>query len=104
MKNSLALLKAHAWKISTFVFLFLFLAKGCTSNKITALSKKSSENTARLEQKVDSLQAQVAQMSTSKQVRDEVERAMLDFLIYEDDLDKGKTSLSEIKNKIESND
>jgi hypothetical protein len=29
---------------------------------------------------------------------------MFNYLIYEDDVDKGKTSLSEIKNKIESND
>ena len=41
---------------------------------------------------------------TPKQVKDEMESTMLDFLIYEDDLDKGKTSLSEIKNKIEAND
>ena len=33
-----------------------------------------------------------------------MEKVMLEYLIYEDDLDKGKTSLSHIKNKIEEND
>ena len=33
-----------------------------------------------------------------------MEKVMLNYLIYEDDLDKGKTSLSQIKNKLEEND
>jgi hypothetical protein len=38
---------------------------------------------------------------TDKQTKDLVQSVMLDFLIFEDDLDKGKTSLTDIKTKIE---
>ena len=43
-------------------------------------------------------------MATAKEVRDEMELTMFNYLIYEDDLDKGKSSLSDVKNKIEAND
>lgn len=104
MKNLVDLLKTHAWKVSTFLFLFLFLAKGCTNNKLSSLDKNNKESVQRLEQKIDSLQVAVSRLSTTKQVRDEMERTMFDYLIYEDDLDKGKSSLSDVKNKIEAND
>lgn len=104
MKNLVSFLKENIWKVTTFLFALLFLAKGCTNNKIGALDKKYTENTARLEKKIDSLQSTVSKMASAKQVRDEMELTMFNYLIYEDDVDKGKTSLSEIKNKIESND
>lgn len=104
MQNVLNFLKNNGWKVSTVVFLLLFLAKGCTNNKISALEKKYLENTIRLENKIDSLQKETSRMATSKQVRDEMELTMFNYLIYEDDLDKGKSSLSDIKNKIEEND
>ena len=104
MKTLIDSLKTHAWKVSTFLFLLLFLSKGCTNNKLSNLDKNSKETNQRLEQKIDSLQALVNTFATTKQVRDEMERTMFDFLIYEDDLDKGKSSISDVKNKIESND
>lgn len=104
MKNILSFLKEHTWKITTVVFILLFLSKGCTSNKISTLEKKYLENTKNLETKIDSLQLRVSKMATAKDVRDEMEKTMFDFLIYEDDLDKNKVSLSDIKNKIQSND
>jgi CII-binding regulator of phage lambda lysogenization HflD len=104
MTNLLELLKANIWKVSTVIFAFLFLLKGCTNNKISNMEKKYDTNYTELSLKLDSLQTQLSKTSTSKQVKDEMERIMFDFLIYEDDLDKGKTNLSNIKNKIESND
>jgi peptidoglycan hydrolase CwlO-like protein len=100
MKNVISFCKQNAWKISTFIFIFLFLSKGCTHNKINNLGKKSEA----VEAKLDSLQKVVDAAASAKEVRDEMEKVMLDYLIYEDDLDKGKTSISSIKNKIESND
>ena len=100
MKNIIAFTKQHLWKILTVFFALLFLTKGCTHNKIGGLSKKSQA----LEAKIDSLQKMIDGVSTKKEVRDEMEKVMLDYLIYEDDLDRGKTSLSEIKNKISAND
>jgi predicted ribosome quality control (RQC) complex YloA/Tae2 family protein len=88
----------------TVVFFLAFLSKGCTNSKISKLEKKYSEETARLESKIDSLQKQADQTATAKEVRDQMEVVMFNYLIYEDDLDKGKSSLSDVKNKIESND
>ena len=100
MNTILTFLKGNAWKVSTVVFLLLFLSKGCTNTKLTKLEEK----TIGLQRKVDSLQSDISSRPSKKDVRDEMERVMFDYLIYEDDLDKGKTSLSEIKNKIQSND
>jgi hypothetical protein len=104
MKKIIDLIKTNIWKITSVIFLFLFLSKGCTNTKISNLDKKYTDNTSRIESKLDSLTIAISRVSTSKQVRDEMELTMFNYLIYEDDLDKGKTSLSEIKNKIESND
>ena len=104
MKSAIEFHKSNSWKIAAVIFLIAFLSKGCVNNKITKLEKNYTENTARLEAKIDSLQSQLSQLSTSKQVRDHMEVVMFEYLIYEDDLDKGKSSLSDIKNKIESND
>ena len=94
----------HIWKVTTVAFLLLFLGKGCTNNKVSNLEKEYEKNTTTLTNRVDSLTLIVSKFATEKQVRDQMEKVMLDFLIYEDDLDKNKTSLSQIKNKIESND
>lgn len=100
MKNILSFCKENIWKILTILFAVLFLVKGCTFTKVNSVNKKITS----LELKIDSLQKQIDNTSTSKEVRDEMEKVMLDYLIYEDDLDKGKASISSIKNKIESND
>ena len=104
MKNLVFLLKENVWKVTTLILALLLLSKGCTTNKIGALEKKCMQSTDRLERKIDLLQEKVSQVPTSKQVRDEMERTMFNYLIYEDDVDHGKASLSEIKNKIEAND
>ena len=54
-----------------------------------------------LETKVDSLINVVDSKPSAKEIQYEMEQTMYKYLIYEDDLDKGKTSLSEIKNKID---
>lgn len=100
MQTLLNYIKSNPWKVSTIVLALLFLSKGCTHSKISKLEDK----TIALEKSIDSLKLQVATVPTQKKVRDEMELVMFDYLIYEDDIDKGKTSLSEIKNKIEAND
>jgi hypothetical protein len=100
MKKFTDFLKKEGWKLSTALFLLLYLAKSCTSNKIANIQ----EDTRALEKRIKSLETRVEANATTKQVRDEMERTMFNYLIYEDDLDKGKSSLSDIKNKIESND
>ena len=104
MKTAIGFLQLHLWKITTALFAVLFLSKGCTNSKISKLEEKYSKNTELLEIKIDSLQTHVSKMATKKQVQDQMEIVMFNYLIYEDDLDKGKSSLSDVKNKIEEND
>jgi hypothetical protein len=68
---------------------------------VAKLEKQYAEDSAKTQALLDSLRGTVA---SKKEVRDEMERTMFNYLIYEDDLDKGKSSLSDVKNKIESND
>lgn len=97
-------LKQNLWKVTTVVFLIAFLSKGCTNNQLNKINRSQEDRLTALELKIDSLGKRVDLNATSKQVRDEMEITMFNFLIYEDDLDKGKVSLSGIKDKIESND
>ena len=97
-----------AWQILACLFFLLYLGKGCTSSKVSKTNSILEEKTDRLEAKMDSLSSVILDLkthtATSKEVKDALEVVMLDYLIYEDDLDNGKTSLSKIKDKIESND
>lgn len=94
----------HFWKVTTAIFAVLFLSKGCVNNRLSKLDKKYDEISISHSNKLDSLNTAVTKFATESQVRDEMERVMFNYLIYEDDLDKGKVSLSDIKNKIEAND
>jgi hypothetical protein len=57
------------------------------------ISKIKKEN-ARISANIDS-------MVTKEEMKKEMRQVMYEFLIYEDDFDKGKVSLSDLKNKIE---
>jgi len=104
MKSTIEFIKTNIWKVAAIVFAFLFLMKGCTNNKITKLEKKYNDQALILNSKIDSLSNIASSKATKNEVRDQMELVMFDYLIYEDDLDKGKTSLSDIKKRIESND
>jgi hypothetical protein len=41
---------------------------------------------------------------TKKEMKQEMRQVMFEFLIFEDDFDKGKASLSDIQNKIQPGD
>lgn len=92
------------WQILATLFFLLYLGKGCTISKVSKIEDKSD----RLEATIDSLSTAISNLdkktSSQKEIKDALELVMLNYLIYEDDLDKGKTSLSKIKDKIESND
>ena len=101
-------IKKYAWQILAILFLSLFLGKGCTSKKIGKTNKAMTEHNISISHKVDSLQTVIISLENKTvdalEVENIMEKVMLNYLIYEDDLDKGKTSLSQIKNKIEAND
>lgn len=104
MKNIIAYIKTNPWQVIASVFIVLFMMKGCTNSKIAKLEKDYLENTTRLETKIDSLVVVSNKKASAKEVRDQMERVMFDYLIYEGDLDNNKSSLSDIKNKIDAND
>jgi hypothetical protein len=93
--------------VTTFFLLVNFFQQCSGSSKRNKIDKEYIQ----LKHTVDSLisleqqrEDNVIKPATPIQVKNQMQRTMLDFLIYEDDLDKGKTSLSVIKDKIESDD
>lgn len=101
-------IKKYAWQILAILFVLLFLGKGCTSKQIRKTNNNIIDNNISLSTKVDSLTNVIISLENKTvnklEVENIMEKVMLNYLIYEDDLDKGKTSLSHIKNKIEAND
>jgi len=91
-----------SWGLIIIVPLIIFSFFGGCSTKRNA--QKSVETTEELKVVVDSLNQELATRPTLKEVRDEMEEVMLDFLIYEDELDKKQITISQIKDKIEAND
>ena len=86
-------LKKWSWAITLAMCSLLLMGQCSQGRKISSLKKEN----AKLYSIIDSTAAPL----TEKQIRDIVQGVMLDFLIFEDDLDKGKTSLTNIKSKIE---
>jgi uncharacterized protein YeeX (DUF496 family) len=85
----------------TFFSLMCFLQTCGSKGKITDNEKKIELLETKLESKIDSLTKIVNGKPNIEEVQYEMEQTMYDFLLYEDDLDKGKISLSEIKNRID---
>lgn len=81
----------------TFLSLMCFLQTCGSKGKVTDNKKKIEV----LESKLDSLTGVVNGKPNIDEIQYEMEQTMYDFLLYEDDLDKGKISLSEIKNRID---
>ena len=88
-------------RVATFAILFFSLMcffQTCGSKGKVRDNKKEIEV---LNTKVDSLIKVVDSKPNAKEIQYEMEQTMYKYLIYEDDLDKGKTSLSDIKSKID---
>jgi hypothetical protein len=83
------------WKIITLVlFIFILMQQCSTNGKIKALKKDNEQIKTQI--------SAIGRPLNQKQTFDIIEKVMFDFLIYEDDLDKGKTNLTDIKTKIEN--
>ena len=86
--------------IVIFVLVFIMFFKTCsTSNKVKELEENSVTKTEFVE-RITTLNESTA---TKDEIRDEMEQVMFEFLIYEDDLDKGKITKSQIKQRIGKN-
>lgn len=81
-----------------YVFCALTLLNTCSSRSANSENRKLRKELEATNNKIDSL----ADVSAT---REEIEmisnKVMFDFLIYEDDIDKKKASLSDVKTKID---
>lgn len=86
-------IKSNSWAI-TMVLLLLVLLRQCGVNRDIDRIEKNVKN---MNLVIDSINKKTP---SKKEIREEMNQTMFNFLIYEDDFDKGRTSLSEIKSKI----
>ena len=84
-------IKNYSWIITLILILFI-LIRQCGVNRDIDRMEKSIKS---INNKVDSLE-----IPNKEEIRKEMNETMFNFLIYEDDFDKGKASLSDIKSKI----
>ena len=91
------------WGLGILMILVLFKSCGTNSNadKAADYSKETTEVVDSLSQRIVDLEEKTV---TEKQVRDVMEEVMLDFLVYEDELDKHQITISAIKERIKAND
>lgn len=84
------------FKTIVLVFCVLFFVQQCSTSR---KSEKAYKQAKLAQESVDSL-IKVGPL-TKAEAKYISEQTMFEFLIYEEDVDKGKTSLSDIKNKID---
>lgn len=89
MKN-LDKLKANAGLISLFLVLVVFL-KQCGVSR----------DQDKIQKDIKTIVSKIDSIPNSIEVQKKMNETMFNFLIYEDDFDKKKTSLSEIRSKID---
>jgi len=93
--KTLEKIKEHSWAIVIFLLLVVFLKQCGVNREISRIDREIKKIT----QSTDSIQGSLV---TKEQMDNALKQNMFNFLIYEDDFDKGKTSLSDIKSKIET--
>lgn len=93
--KSLEKIKEYSWAISFFLLLAVFLKQCGVNREVDRIDKEIKKIT----KSTDSIQESLI---TREQMDNALKQNMFNFLIYEDDFDKGKTSLSDIKSKIEN--
>ena len=91
--KTLEKIKEYSWAITLFLLLVVFLKQCGVNREVDRIDKEIKKIT----QSTDSIQESLI---TKDQMDNALKQNMFNFLIYEDDFDKGKTSLSEIKSKI----
>jgi len=93
--KTLEKIKEYSWSITLFLLLVVFLKQCGVNREVDRIDKEIKKIT----QSTDSIQESLI---TKDQMDNALKQNMFNFLIYEDDFDKGKTSLSDIKSKIEN--
>jgi hypothetical protein len=93
--------------IITPLVIFSFF-NGCSAKKKAGRAEDASKaNGVKMEQvdsTTQSLTEAIESLPTEKKVRDQMEVTMYRFLIYEDEIDRGKKTISDVQELIEQND
>jgi hypothetical protein len=84
------------FKVILLIFCVLFFIQQCSTSRKSEKAYKQAKLT---QESLDSLLKNGP--VNAEQVKHISQQTMFEFLIYEEDVDKGRTSLSDIKNKIE---
>ena len=93
--KTLEKIREYSWAITLFLLLIVFLKQCGVNREVDRIDKEIKKIT----QSTDSIQGSLI---TKDQMDNALKQNMFNFLIYEDDFDKGKTSLSDIKSRIEN--
>ena len=84
-------------------FMIILFFRQCGVNgDVSKMRKEIKELTSEVEGSRKSLDSLSNSLILKEDVRLEMRKVMFEYLIFEDDLDKGKISLSDVKNKIET--
>lgn len=97
MEKLFLFLNKHGQKLTLLIVLVIFI-RSCTLN--SNVSTLKSENIDLVKQ-INALSLKTDSLPDKSIINNIVEDNLYQFLIFEDDLDKGKTSLSEIKLRLE---
>lgn len=83
-------------EIVLVVIMIIIMMRGCTT----------ASNISKMEKQMQSMDSVLKSTTpvTKQEIDGVVSQRLYDFLIFEDDLDKKKTSLSDIKIKIQKNE
>jgi hypothetical protein len=94
MNNFIQKIKENQWWICLALITLSFFRQCGTSRDLDKLVKTQKA----IQAQIDSINHSLV---TKAELENQMNQSMFNFLIYEDDFDKGKASLSEIKTKIE---
>lgn len=84
-------IKQNTNVIMLVLMAILFLRQCGLNSDLSKIKKENAKISSTLDSSV-----------TEQEMKKEMRQVMFEFLIYEEDFDKGRASLSDIKNKIES--
>lgn len=93
MENIINLLKKHASVILAVAFVLLFINNCSTNKEISKVNKEIDSLTFQM----NDMNVQLKEYVNEEEMKKLLERNMYEFLIYEEDIDKGRLSLSEVK-------
>lgn len=94
--------KENSVVLMVCLMLLLFFRQCGVNGDVSKMRKELKEVGIKAEASSKSLDSLRNNLILKSEIREEMNQVMFEYLIYEDDLDKGKISLSDIRNKMKS--